>query len=109
MCIFIPKFAISYSREENNQREIPVYSGTFLRENSERDPSNYFDGLSPDCPATETIPGDWGDETEALLAEGIYYLQNDRCRTGGAGVNSVLKPTQKVDFSQGPVKVRNAR
>lgn len=70
---------------------------------------DYFDGLSPDCPATETIPGDWGDETEALLAEGIYYLQNDKCRSGGAGANSVLKSTKKVDFSQGPVKVRNAR
>lgn len=69
---------------------------------------DYFDGLSPDCPATETIPGDWGDETEALLAEGIYYLQNDSCSTAGNGANSVLKPSVKVDFSQGPVKVRNA-
>ena len=69
---------------------------------------DYFDGLAADCVVAETIPGDWGDETEALLAEGIYYLQNDSCSTGGAGVNSVLKPTKKVDFSRGPVKVRNA-
>lgn len=69
---------------------------------------DYFDGLAPDCPAIETIPGDWGDESEALLAEGIYYLQNDKCRTALNGVNSVLKPSKKVDFSLGPVKVRNA-
>lgn len=69
---------------------------------------DYFDGLAADCVVAETIPGDWGDETEALLAEGIHYLQNDSCSAAGAGVNSVLKPAKKIDFSRGPVKVRNA-
>ena len=69
---------------------------------------DYFNGFAPDCPAVETIPGDWGDESEALLAEGIYYLQNDKCRGNANGVNSVLKATKKVDFSLGPLKVRNA-
>ncbi|MEE2023996.1 S41 family peptidase [Alkalimonas mucilaginosa] len=40
---------------------------------------DYFDGLMPHCPVRETIPGDWGLETEALLQEALYYLSNESC------------------------------
>lgn len=67
---------------------------------------DYFDGIPADCTVAETIPGDWGDTSEAMLAEGIHYLQNDRCsNTQSLGA---LKAKAKIDFSQGPLKVRNA-
>ena len=69
---------------------------------------DYFDGLPVDCAVQETIPGDWGDESEALLAEGIYYLQNDRCSSQGLAASKTLATKQKVDFSKGPIKLRNA-
>ncbi len=69
---------------------------------------DYFDGLPVDCAVQETIPGDWGDESEALLAEGIYYLKNDRCSAQASATGKSLVKKQKVDFSKGPVKLRNA-
>lgn len=69
---------------------------------------DYFDGLPVDCALTETIPGDWGVESEALLAEAIYYLENGQCSSAGAvGVKkATIKRT--LDFTQGPIKLRNA-
>lgn len=69
---------------------------------------DYFDGLAVDCAVQETIPGDWGTETEALLAEGIYYLQNESCSSQGLAASKSLATKRKVDFSQGPVRLRNA-
>lgn len=68
---------------------------------------DYFDGLTPDCLVNGTIPGDWGTETEALLAEGLHYLQHENC---SSSTNSLLRqyiPSKRIDFSQGPYKVNN--
>ncbi|SEA05953.1 S41 family peptidase [Alkalimonas amylolytica] len=40
---------------------------------------DYFEGLMPNCPARETIPGDWGVTSEALLKEALYYVANGSC------------------------------
>ena len=40
---------------------------------------DYFDGLMPNCPVQETIPGDWGLTSEALLQEALYYVQHGAC------------------------------
>lgn len=69
---------------------------------------DYFDGLPVDCTLQETIPGDWGDESEALLAEGIYYLQNDKCSVQSSASVKLRPIKQKLDFSKGPIKLRNA-
>lgn len=69
---------------------------------------DYFDGMAVDCSVTETIPGDWGDTSEALLAEGIYYLQNDRCSNAQSQSRGILKAKAEIDYSQGPLKLRNA-
>ncbi|NVK25589.1 MAG: carboxyl-terminal protease [Gammaproteobacteria bacterium] len=71
---------------------------------------DYFDGLPADCAVTETIVGDWGDEADPLLAEALYYLENGQCSTAAQAFSKRLKyaPSPKVDFSQGPVKMRNA-
>ncbi len=69
---------------------------------------DYFNGLTPDCALEETIPGDWGTESEALLAEGLYYLENDSCSNQGTVTGQKLTQKNKIDFSQGPIKLRNA-
>lgn len=40
---------------------------------------DYFDGLMPNCPARETIPGDWGLASEAMLQEALHYVANGAC------------------------------
>lgn len=40
---------------------------------------DYFDGLMPNCPATEVISGDWGAQDEPLLSEALYYVANGSC------------------------------
>lgn len=71
---------------------------------------DYFDGLPADCSVTETIVGDWGDESDPLLAEALYYLENGNCSATAQATSKRLKfaSSPKVDFSQGPVKMRNA-
>ena len=71
---------------------------------------DYFSGLPADCSVTETIVGDWGDEADPLLAEALYYLENGECSSNAQAFSKRAKfaPSSKVDFSQGPVKMRNA-
>lgn len=69
---------------------------------------DYFNGLPVDCSLDETIPGDWGDESEALLAEAIYYLENEQCSDAGAVGVKKLRTKRTLDFTQGPIKLRNA-
>ena len=69
---------------------------------------DYFDGLPVDCAVEETIPGDWGTESEALLSEAIHYLQNGQCSSVGTAGFKRFLGKQKVDFSQGPIKLRKA-
>lgn len=40
---------------------------------------DYFDGLMPNCPASEVINGDWGTEDEPLLAEALHYAATNAC------------------------------
>ena len=71
------------------------------------DYGDYFDGFTPDCLVNDTIPGDWGTETEALLAEGLHYLQHEHCSTSTDSLLRQYKPSKKIDFSQGPHKMNN--
>lgn len=66
---------------------------------------DYFDGLPADCKVAETIPGDWGVETEAMLAEGIYYLQNGSCSTRVQARS--VRVSKPVDFSHGLYRMKN--
>lgn len=76
----------------------------------------YFDGLPVDCPVAAAVTGDWGVETDPLLAEGLYYLQNDRCSdnanatafsTGANGTSFKHVPDKPLDFSKGPRAAKN--
>ncbi|WP_198679567.1 S41 family peptidase [Aliidiomarina minuta] len=40
---------------------------------------DYFGGLAPTCPATDTVTTDWGDPADPLLAEAFHYLENGQC------------------------------
>lgn len=39
----------------------------------------YFDGLQPNCPASDSVKGDWGGATDPLFAEALHYINNGRC------------------------------
>ena len=73
----------------------------------------YFDGLPVTCPVIDQVTGDWGIDSDPLLTEGLYYLTNDACRSGGeakarSGSTAVkqLKQNQELDFSKGPWHAR---
>lgn len=40
---------------------------------------DYFDGLSPNCPVTATVNGDWGVSDDPLYAEALAYIENGSC------------------------------
>jgi C-terminal processing protease CtpA/Prc len=46
---------------------------------------DYFDGIEPDCQVADEVVGDWGDVNDALLAEGIHYVQTGSCSTASKG------------------------
>lgn len=76
---------------------------------------DYFDGLSVDCPVNDVVTGDWGVESDPLLAEGLHYLVNDSCSASAVGsphsrngaAQAKFKPSAPVDFSEGPIKAKN--
>lgn len=75
---------------------------------------DYFDGLEVDCPVNDVVTGDWGVDSDPLLAEGLHYLSNGSCSAAGGivprsqngGAKSLFKQPKPVDFSQGPVHAR---
>jgi C-terminal processing protease CtpA/Prc len=70
---------------------------------------DYFDGLEVDCNIEETITGDWGVETDPMLAEGLHYLVNGQCSDMSA--NSVKHRGKanapKLDYRQSPYQLKN--
>lgn len=55
---------------------------------------DYFDGIAPTCPATDTIETDWADPADPLLAEAFHYLQNGQCSA------SAQKQEEEMQFLQ---------
>ncbi|MCP4694922.1 MAG: hypothetical protein GY859_43240, partial [Desulfobacterales bacterium] len=39
----------------------------------------YFEGIGADCPASDDLTSDFGDQNESSLEEALYYLENGRC------------------------------
>lgn len=68
---------------------------------------DYFDGLPVDCPVTEQIVGDWGSEQDPLLAEGLHYLQNNRCSASAIAQRNKPQIKEHIDFTKGPLAVKN--
>ena len=69
---------------------------------------DYFGGLPVDCPVADGVTGDWGVDSDPLLSEGLFYLQNDKCSASGGrpslGAKGYIQ--QEVDWSQGPWKAK---
>ncbi|WP_437953634.1 S41 family peptidase [Sorangium sp. So ce296] len=42
---------------------------------------DFYDGFAPDCPVTDTLEAELGDEDEACLAEALHLLQHGACST----------------------------
>jgi hypothetical protein len=53
---------------------------------------DFFDGISVDCPAVDTVAGDWGDMKDPMLAEAVYLLENKQCSNATSIENNQLKP-----------------
>jgi len=41
----------------------------------------FFDGIAVDCPAIDSINGDWGSSNDPMLTEAVYLLENEQCST----------------------------
>jgi len=40
---------------------------------------DFFDGIEVDCPAIDTVAGDWGSSKDPMLTEALYLLENGQC------------------------------
>jgi C-terminal processing protease CtpA/Prc len=49
---------------------------------------DYFDGLPATCSVADEVTGDWGDDSDAMLTEGLNYLATGQC--SAASVSSKL-------------------
>ncbi len=75
----------------------------------------YFEGLPVDCQIDEVVTGDWGVETDPMLAEGLNYLKTGACspsakHTGMETANSTQKSSpakHTIDWTKGPIKAQN--
>lgn len=68
----------------------------------------YYDGLQPDCAAEDVLVGDWGDENDPMLKEGLAYLANGQCSSASATSQSLKSVTSEpIDWSKGPMAPHN--
>lgn len=68
----------------------------------------YYDGLQPDCDAEDVLVGDWGDENDPMLKEGLAYLANGQCSAASATSQSLKSVSkQPIDWSKGPMAPHN--
>lgn len=68
-----------------------VLAITHHNHNSEGE-GDFFDGIPVDCPAIDTVVGDWGDMKDPMLAEALYLLENEQCSSVKNTDNNRLKP-----------------
>ena len=67
------------------------------------DQGEYFDGLLPNCHAEDKIVADWGVTTDPLLAEALYYVNNEKCSTAGTNqAFAVLSNNAVSDSASAP-------
>jgi len=58
---------------------------------------DFFDGIPVDCPAVDTVAGEWGSLSDPMLSEAIHLLENDQCSNNQVKANRTLKPIFKRD------------
>lgn len=92
-----------------------VYAINFQTQNAVNF-GDYFDGLAADCPVNDVVTGDWGVDSDPLLAEGLHYLANGSCSANAVVAsqsrNATLgkahyKTPKPIDFSKGPIAAKN--
>ena len=56
---------------------------------------DFFDGIEVDCPAIDSVAGDWGSSNDPMLSEAVYLLENKQCSSALKGDES-----DKIDKGQ---------
>lgn len=87
-----------------------IFAINFDSVNSEGE-GEYFDGLPVDCRVDEVVTGDWGVDSDPLLAEGLNYLQTGACSSEAQNLSDVFgaktsKASKKIDWTKGPLKAQ---
>lgn len=70
------------------------------------DVGGYFDGLPAQCFAQDQIVGDWGNIQDPLLAEGLFYLNNEQCFSLRRPAVSPVE-NQQLNWTHGPFAIDN--
>ncbi|GHB68146.1 peptidase S41 [Psychrosphaera saromensis] len=65
---------------------------------------DYFDGLPATCSVADEVTGNWGDDNDPILAEGLNYLATGQCSASSASSkllnqNKNQKSTIRKDLS----------
>lgn len=69
---------------------------------------DYYDGLEADCKVEDALVGDWGDDNDPLLAEGLSYLENGSCSPAVATTRAAKSATKTpIDWTKGPMAPHN--
>jgi len=55
---------------------------------------DFFDGIAVDCPAIDSVAGDWGSANDPMLSEALYLFENGQCST--AVNNDVIQKNKLI-------------
>ncbi len=56
---------------------------------------DYFDGLPATCSVDDEVTGDWGDDSDAMLTEGLNYLATGQCSAASVSTKLLNQTNQK--------------
>ncbi|MFK7962606.1 MAG: S41 family peptidase [Burkholderiaceae bacterium] len=73
-----------------------VYSIVTFRLRNAVGTTDYFDGLTPDCPVADDGAGQLGDRNEALTAAALAFLETGNCPAQGAQAIKALRDTRSL-------------
>lgn len=83
-----------------------VYAINFQTVNAEGF-GDYFDGLPADCSVPDIVTGDWGDTSDAMLAEGLNYLATNQCSEQSVSYSKSLIQNNKQKKIRKDISVKD--
>ncbi len=64
---------------------------------------DFFDGIEVDCPAIDSVNGDWGSSDDPMLTEAIYLLEYEQCSATSQLNKSKINKSQKKRLISKPL------
>jgi len=83
-----------------------IYAINFQTVNA-NDFGDYFDGLPADCLVADDVTGNWGDDSDTMLTEGLNYLATGQCSAESVSYSKLLNQNSVKNKTRKDVSIKD--